>query len=252
MKHRRRGSGREQELGGQEEGRIDRQRQPMAWAPPSAKSSPACTYHHIPGRALPAHRPAPRQTPRHRRCGQLRPRHHLALARRSRRHLPRPRSRLLRLPDHQAAQETQPHPTARTAHRPTKSPSSQQPDHTRIRRTGPPAKVAAARHYSRFRVRHLRSTLLPAPTLRAFQFLRLFSGDCRPGGLALTGHAGIDGLDIGSLVADGVCRQHHPAVGVNGTWQRRRTAWAIRQSTPSPISLPAGITTEAKRSLSGG
>ena len=43
-----------------------------------------------------------------------------------------------------------------------------------------------------------------------------------PGGPALTCHAGIDGLDAGSLVAGGIYRQHHPAVGVNGTWQRRR------------------------------
>src|ERR1022692_4185300 len=59
-------------------------------------------------------------------------------------------------------------------------------------------------------------------------------------GPVLAKTARVDGPHTASLIAGRLHRQDNPAIRVDGAGQRAATARAIRQSTPAPISCPAG------------
>jgi hypothetical protein len=79
---------------------------------------------HLPRRALPPARPAPRQETRDRRPRQLDPHDHLEPALRPRRQLPRPGTRLLSSTLRQPAPRARPDPQARTPDRPNRHPQA--------------------------------------------------------------------------------------------------------------------------------
>ena len=89
-----------------------RARQPLPGPDPRQRRRLGRPDRHLPGRAVPAHRPPPRRQESHRRHRPLPARNHLAPARRPRNLLYRPGPRLLRHPHQPRTPQAQPHPPA--------------------------------------------------------------------------------------------------------------------------------------------
>ena len=104
---------------GQEPIRARRQGQPLPQGRPRRGRRRGSQNRHLPRRALPADRQAPRQAEGTGRRGPLHPGHRLAPARRPRHPLPRSRRRLLHQPHRQRPQNPQPHPPARSPRLPS-------------------------------------------------------------------------------------------------------------------------------------